>query len=81
MPEGYGADRVRWLPLFESFMCGDCEQRIMYENLTRVRQPQINCCNCASHPEYVGKHIRPCQRADVGDYDQNGSSPQGELEV
>ena len=34
--EGWGADRIRYFPLLEGFMCGECATRIQHDNLKKA---------------------------------------------
>jgi len=40
MRQGHGPDRVRFFPLFNCFMCGECEERVYYRNLKDAMIPK-----------------------------------------
>jgi len=77
--EGHGDDRVRWFPLFGSFICGDCERNIGHRNIVRAvngRDLIDADPNAAEHMTHGTQDVIECQETLplFSDYDEHGNT-------
>jgi len=81
--EGHGDDRVRWFPLFGSYICGDCERNIAHRNIVRAVNSQRDRRTLENAPDWWVNNEDPAEkfrRTDPGtlelfsDYDEHGNT-------